>query len=56
MSITLLIAIALALWSASGGMAALLTGIHIAHEQDEPKGFVAKRGKALVLTSAPSCS
>jgi membrane protein len=49
-SITLLIAIALALWSASGGMAALITGIHIAHEQVEPKGFVAKRGKALVLT------
>jgi membrane protein len=49
-SITLLIAIALALWSASGGMAALITGIHIAHEQDEPKGLVARRGKALLLT------
>ena len=49
-SITLVIAIALALWSASGGMAALITGIHVAHEHDEPKGFVAKRGKALALT------
>jgi membrane protein len=49
-SITLVIAIALALWSASGGMAALITGIHVAHEHDEPKSFVAKRGKALVLT------
>ena len=49
-SITLLIAIALALWSASGGMAALITGIHVAHERDEPKSFVTKRGKALLLT------
>ena len=49
-SIALLIAIALALWSASSGMAALVTGIHIARELDEPKGFVVKRGKALALT------
>jgi membrane protein len=49
-SVTLVIAIVLALWSASGGMAALVTGIHIAHERDEPKGFVTKRGKALALT------
>jgi membrane protein len=44
------IAIALALWSASGGLAALITGIHVAHEAEEPKGFVVKRGKALALT------
>ena len=44
------IAIALALWSASGGMAALITAIHVAYEKDEPKGFVVKRGKALLLT------
>ena len=31
-------------------MAALITGIHVAHEHDEPKSFVAKRGKALLLT------
>ena len=49
-SITFVLAIALALWSASGGMAALITGIHVAHEHDEPKGFVTKRGKALALT------
>ena len=49
-SITLLISIALALWSASGGMAALITGIHVAHEREEPKSFLAKRGKALLLT------
>lgn len=47
-SITLLVAAVLALWSASGGMAALITGV--AHEGEEPKSFVAKRGKALLLT------
>jgi membrane protein len=49
-SITAVVAIVLALWSASGGMAALITGIHIARETEEPKGFVVKRGKALLLT------
>lgn len=51
-SVTAVVAIVLALWSASGGMAALITGIHIARERDEPAGFVAKRGKALLLTLA----
>jgi membrane protein len=49
-SITLIIAVALALWSASGGMAALVTGVHVAHEQDQSQNFVGRRGKALVLT------
>jgi membrane protein len=49
-SITLLIAIAIALWSASGGMAALVTGINVARDQAQPKSFVKKRGKALALT------
>jgi membrane protein len=51
-SITLVVAIALALWSASGGMAALITGIHVAHEHDEPRSFATRRGKALLLTLA----
>ena len=49
-SITLLIAVALALWSASGGMAALVTGVNVARDQTEPKSFAKKRGKALALT------
>src|SRR4029453_17528021 len=49
-SIAVLVAIALALWSASGGMAALITAIHIAHEKDEPKSFIKKGAKALLLT------
>jgi len=51
-SVTLLIAILVAVWSASGGMAALITGIHVAHEHEEPKSFARKRGKALLLTIA----
>jgi membrane protein len=47
-----IVAIVLALWSASGGMAALITGIHVARERDEPKSFVVKKGKALLLTLA----
>ena len=49
-SITILIAVALALWSASGGMAALVTGVNVARDQTEPKSFAKKRGKALALT------
>jgi membrane protein len=44
------IAIALSLWSASGGMAALIPEFLVAFEQEEPKGFVVKRGRALLLT------
>jgi len=49
-SIALVIAVAIALWSASGGMAALVTGVNVARDQTQPKSFVKKRGKALVLT------
>ena len=49
-SITLVVAIVVALWSASGGMAALVTGIYVAHEEEQQRSYVARRGKALVLT------
>jgi membrane protein len=51
-SVTLAVSLVVALWSASGGMAALITGIHVAHEQEQPKRFLVKRGKALALTLA----
>jgi membrane protein len=52
LSIVTVVAILLAVWSASSGIAALVTGIHIARERKQPKGFVAKRRKALLLTLA----
>jgi membrane protein len=52
LTVTFIVAVALALWSASGGMAAMITGVHVARERDEPRNFVIKRGKALLLTLA----
>jgi membrane protein len=51
-SFTLVIALLIALWSASGGMAALLTGIRVALGEAEPEGYLRKRAKALGLTLA----
>jgi membrane protein len=51
-SITLIVALLLALWSASGGMAALLTGISLALASEEPDGFVKKRLRAIAFTLA----
>jgi membrane protein len=51
-SITLLVALVIALWSASGGMAALMTGIRVALDKDDEEGFVKKRLNALALTLA----
>jgi membrane protein len=49
-SITVIAAIVIALWSASGGMAALVTGISAARDQLEDLTFVKKRLKGLLLT------
>jgi membrane protein len=47
---SLVISIVTALWSASAGMKALITGVNIAYDERETRGFVKLRGLALLLT------
>lgn len=49
-SIGLVVAILLALWSASGGVSNLMTAISTAYDEDEKRGFVKKRLLAVALT------
>jgi membrane protein len=49
-SVTLIVSLVIALWSASGGIAALVTGLHVVGDTTEPKSIVKRRGKALYLT------
>jgi len=49
-SIGLAFSILLALWSASGGMANLVTAISTAYDEEEKRNFLKKRGLALLLT------
>ena len=44
------LAIALALWAASGGMSNLMTAISTAYDEEEKRSFLKKRGLALALT------
>jgi membrane protein len=44
------VAIALALWAASGGMSNLMTAISTAYDEEEKRSFIKKRGLALALT------
>jgi membrane protein len=47
---SLVISVATALWSASSGMKALITGVNIAYDEPETRGFLKLRGLALLLT------
>jgi membrane protein len=49
-SVGLIISIALALWSASAGMAGLVEALNIAYDEGEERNFFVKRGLALLLT------
>jgi membrane protein len=50
MSLTLILSIALALWSASAGMAGLVQALNIAYDETDERNFVIKRGLAILLT------
>jgi membrane protein len=46
----LIIALALALWSASGGVGNIMTAVNIAYDEEETRGFVKRKVLALVFT------
>ena len=46
----LIISLALALWSASGGMGALIEGINVAYDERDDRNFLAKKALAIALT------
>jgi len=52
LGIGVLISVALALWSASGGIGYLITAINTAYDEDEERGFVKRKLLALGLTLA----
>jgi membrane protein len=50
LSFSLIISIVLALWTASGGVGNLMAAINVAYDEEETRGFVKRRGTALLLT------
>jgi len=50
LSISLVVSILLALWTASGGTSSLMTGINVAYDETESRNFLKLRGTALLLT------
>lgn len=46
----LIIALALALWSASGGVGNMVTAINVAYDEDETRGFVKRKLLSLTFT------
>jgi membrane protein len=50
LTVGLAVSIATALWAASGGIGALITGINAVYDQDEKRGFLKLKALALGLT------
>jgi len=52
LGIGLVLSVALALWSASGGIGNLITAINTAYDEEEDRGFIKRKALALGLTLA----
>jgi membrane protein len=50
LGLTVVLGILIALWSASSGMKHLMTAVNVAYDEEETRGFVALRLRALLLT------
>jgi membrane protein len=50
LGVGLIVALALALWSASSGVGNLMTAVNTAYDEDEKRGFVKRKGLALLMT------
>ena len=50
LTLGLILGLGLALWSASAGVDALVTGINVAYDEEETRGFVRRKGTILLLT------
>ena len=50
LGVSLILAVLIALWSASAGISNLLTAINVAYDEEEKRGFVKKRVMSLALT------
>jgi membrane protein len=50
LGIALIVSLAALLWSVSSAVANLMTGVTAAYEQEETRGFVKRRGMAVLLT------
>ena len=50
LGVGLVIALAAALWSASGGVGQMMTAINTAYDEEETRGFVKRKALALLLT------
>jgi len=46
-----IIGLVLALWSTTGAMTSYMTGLNIAYERDETRGFVRRRLVALAMVA-----
>jgi membrane protein len=50
LTVSLVLSLLGVLWGASGGVNGLITGINVAYDEDETRGFLARRGLAMLLT------